>query len=108
MDVFLPVLRADFELIETYEYRFDERLSCPITAYGGLLDQDVPVESLRQWGEHTWTACRVRMFPGGHFFIHTAQTHFVDVLRRDLLGTLNPLRQQSESDTYTRPTAIPT
>lgn len=106
MDVFLPVLRADFELIETYEYGFDERLSCPITAYGGLHDQDVPVESLREWGVHSLTECRVRMFPGGHFFIHTAQSHFVDVLRRDLLGS--PLRQQSENDTYTRPTAIST
>src|SRR5579863_3172734 len=48
-EVFLPLLRADFELIETYEYLAGERLTCPITVYGGLEDKDVPADYLRGW-----------------------------------------------------------
>ncbi len=97
MDVFLPVLRADFEMIQTYEHRFEERLPCPITAYGGLQDGDVPVESLRAWGQHSWAGCKVRMFPGGHFFPHSAEAGFIEVLKRDLVGTLHVVRQHCET-----------
>jgi len=34
--LFLPVLGADLEMLDTYEYYPEERLSCPITVYGGL------------------------------------------------------------------------
>ena len=34
LELYLPVIRADFELIQTYEYYEEEPLSCPITAYG--------------------------------------------------------------------------
>jgi medium-chain acyl-[acyl-carrier-protein] hydrolase len=32
MKLFLPALRADLEMLDTYEYHPEERLSCPITA----------------------------------------------------------------------------
>jgi medium-chain acyl-[acyl-carrier-protein] hydrolase len=38
----LPALRADVELSETYEYREEPPLECPITAFGGVDDNEVP------------------------------------------------------------------
>lgn len=87
--LFLPVLRADLEMLDTYEYYPEERLSCPITVYGGLQDTDAPVESLRAWEEHTSASCKLRMFAGDHFFIHGPGMAFIDVLRRDVLSALH-------------------
>ncbi|HTF67339.1 MAG TPA: alpha/beta fold hydrolase [Edaphobacter sp.] len=95
MDLLLPVLRADFEMVETYEYHFEEPLSCPIAVYGGVQDERVPIEGLYAWKEHTSGDCKVRMFPGGHFFIQNYRNcniDFVDVLRRDVLEALGLLR----------------
>src|SRR5262249_47425013 len=40
----LPLLRADFSAVETYECAPDAPLSCPILAYGGTVDAEVPLE----------------------------------------------------------------
>jgi medium-chain acyl-[acyl-carrier-protein] hydrolase len=89
----LPVFRADFEMVDTYDYHPEEPLSCPITAYGGLQDTDVPVESLRAWKEQTSASCNYRVFAGDHFFIHDSDAGFVDLFRRDVLSTLHhPVR----------------
>jgi medium-chain acyl-[acyl-carrier-protein] hydrolase len=86
--LFLPVLRADFEIDDTYEYYFEERLSCPITVYGGLQDRDISLESLRAWEEQTSADCKLRMFPGDHFFLLSPEAGFVDVFRRDAVSIL--------------------
>ncbi len=41
MQMIMPLLRADFELIETYAYSPGELLDCPITALGGVQDPEV-------------------------------------------------------------------
>jgi len=86
--LFLPVLKADFELVETYEYEPEPQLSCPITVYGGLIDKDVPVTALREWQEHTTAQFEMRLFPGDHFFIHTSKPEFLEAFRLDLLESL--------------------
>ena len=88
-EFFLPALRADFEMVDTYQYVLEEPLSCPLTIYGGLQDIDVPISSLRAWEEQTSGSCKIRMFPGDHFFIHSCGRDFVNVLQRDVLSILH-------------------
>jgi medium-chain acyl-[acyl-carrier-protein] hydrolase len=87
MEIFLPLLRADFELVETYECRSGVRLACPITVYSGLNDERVPPQRTRCWEEHTSAGCTVRLLHGDHFFINAGQ-EFVNIFRDDLLGLL--------------------
>jgi surfactin synthase thioesterase subunit len=84
MQLFIPLLRADFEFIETYEYIPDEPLSCPITVLGGLQDEEVKREWLLLWKEHTTSRCVIRMLPGDHFFIRSSQDVLLRVLAREL------------------------
>lgn len=91
--LFFPALRADLEMLDTYEYRLEQRLSCPITAYGALQDTDAPVETLRAWEELTSASCNLRIFPGDHFFIHSPGIGFVDVFRRDVVNTAHHSEQ---------------
>ncbi|HEV2765620.1 MAG TPA: alpha/beta fold hydrolase [Pyrinomonadaceae bacterium] len=84
MQMMLPLLRADFELVETYEYQPGRLLDCPVSAYGGLEDVDVPGEQLGEWREETTGAFNQRMFPGGHFYLHAARERLLQMVSLDL------------------------
>lgn len=85
----LPLLRADLEITDTYEYLAESPLACPITIYGGEEDELAPVKSLAPWELQTTAECKTRLFSGDHFFIQSLKTEFVGILRQDLLQTLS-------------------
>ena len=71
MELMLPALRADFELDETYRHRVDDLpLDCPLTAFGGMEDVDVPRVELEAWRDVTRSRFRLKLFRGDHFFLH--------------------------------------
>lgn len=84
LKLFLPTIRADFQTNETYAYKPEDPLTCPIYAYGGLQDEHVPVESLRAWRHQTSREFTARLFPGDHFFILNSTANLVNVLNRDV------------------------
>ena len=81
MRLLLPMLRADFEVSETYTYTPGVPLNCPIVAWGGVDDPQVSQEDLQAWAEQTTGPFAFAMLPGGHFFI--------DHNRRELLAALD-------------------
>ena len=85
LDLVLPMVRADFELCENYEYLPESPLECPMTIYGGLEDHKVDAERLAAWKEMTVGACEIRMFPGGHFYFNSSQSIFLQTFAGDLL-----------------------
>lgn len=94
MELFIGLLRADFEMVETYEYHPTEPLSCPITVYGGLHDKEVPVESCRAWQEQTSASCNVKMVNGDHFFIRNPRSDFMAAFHNDVLSAVSASRVQ--------------
>jgi medium-chain acyl-[acyl-carrier-protein] hydrolase len=84
--LFLPLLRADFELVDSYTYYPEDPLPCPISVYGGLQDEFVSLDGLREWKQQTSSICETRLFAGDHFFIHNLANDFLNVLRRDVLA----------------------
>lgn len=87
-ETLLPLLRADCQMTETYEYLAGSSLDCPITVYGGEKDEVVSAKNLAAWGQLTSAKCEIRVFPGDHFFIQSHRMEFVRVFRSDLLQTL--------------------
>jgi medium-chain acyl-[acyl-carrier-protein] hydrolase len=73
VELFLPILRADLLLAETYRHTMSEPLRHPITVFGGLKDKTTPTTFLPEWRLHTRATCTVRLLEGGHFFIHQQQ-----------------------------------
>jgi medium-chain acyl-[acyl-carrier-protein] hydrolase len=82
--LFLPVMRADATLIDTYQYVDEPALACPITVYGGDDDPSVNDSELNGWRLQTQDAFRLTMFAGGHFFIQSAQAQVVQTLSHEL------------------------
>ena len=88
MELLLPVLRADFAVCETYLCAAEEPLDCSITVFGGNNDAKVNREELSAWQAQTRRSFSLRMFPGGHFFVQTAQRLVLQMLAEDLRQVL--------------------
>jgi len=82
MQLFLPILRADIQLLETYRYLPQPPLDCAVYAFGGDRDAFVKMPELEAWAVETRATCHVRIFPGGHFFVNTARQQVHDELSR--------------------------
>ncbi|GAC1365023.1 MAG: alpha/beta fold hydrolase [Ktedonobacteraceae bacterium] len=80
MEAMSPMLRADFQVYEQYQYKPGEPLACPITAFGGTLDHTISEPELAAWSAQTSSTFRLYILPGDHFFLHSHQdllTHMV-------------------------------
>ncbi|WP_331254396.1 thioesterase II family protein [Streptomyces halstedii] len=69
MELFLPTLRADYAMLETYHYRDRPPLAVPMTVLGGDADPVVEKERLHLWRRHTDAPSRLVVLPGDHFFL---------------------------------------
>jgi medium-chain acyl-[acyl-carrier-protein] hydrolase len=87
LQVVLPIIRADFEMLDTYVYNQEPALDLPISAFGGSEDSVVPVESLLAWSDHTTHTFVATLFDGGHFFVRTTQQPVIQALSDQLIRT---------------------
>ncbi|MDZ8257265.1 thioesterase II family protein [Nostoc sp. ChiQUE01b] len=92
MQLLVPILRADFAVLETYLYTTESPLNCPITAFGGLQDHKVSYDELQAWREQTNAAFLLQMFPGNHFFLHSAQSLLLESLSQELWQITNEIQ----------------
>lgn len=92
MELIRPVLRADFELAETYEYSDERSLGCPISAFGGLGDHVTSRGKLEPWREQTSSEFLLRMIPGGHFFVTESRDLVLRAVFKDLMCSLRSTR----------------
>jgi medium-chain acyl-[acyl-carrier-protein] hydrolase len=84
MRLMVPVLRADFALVQTYAYKAAAPLSCPITAFGGLQDKALNHRRLQAWQAQTAAQFSLKMIPGDHFFIHESEALLLAAISKEL------------------------
>jgi surfactin synthase thioesterase subunit len=84
MELTLPMLRADFALYETYTYASDEPLNLPISAFAGQHDREVPPNDIAAWRAQARGTFVLRILPGDHFFLHSAQPAVLQAVAKDL------------------------
>jgi len=83
MAALLPVLRADLALVDGYTIGSQDRINCPITAFGGA--DDAFCSGIQSWRHLTQGKFRSRQFPGGHFYFSPA----ADALAGEIIQDLN-------------------
>lgn len=81
MAYFLPRLRADFAISETYRYKEGPLLTCPVTVLAGDQDQEAPLASVYEWRYQTSSEFRFFRLKGGHFFINSDRQAVMDVIK---------------------------
>lgn len=93
MALLLPVVRADFAALETYEYRDEQPLDVPITVFGGLEDSVVRPAVLQGWWAQS-TTVQLQLLPGDHFFVHDLAAELMGLVAAQLA----PRRPQAALD----------
>jgi surfactin synthase thioesterase subunit len=88
----MPILRADFELVQTYSYLPGTPLRCAMTVYGGEDDTDVTNDCLAGWRQHTTGPFNLRMIPGDHFFVTKSRDLVLNALCGDLRLLVSRMR----------------
>jgi len=68
LDLFLPALRGDLAVFESYQHEPGEPLAAPLLGLGGTNDPRVSREQTAAWRDHTTGAFELEFFEGGHFF----------------------------------------
>ncbi len=84
LDLFLPTLRADFRLLETWVPASPVALPVPISAWYGEADRTLFRHELEAWAAYTTHPLAVRSFPGGHFFLRDARDEMLGAILETL------------------------
>lgn len=87
MDLFLPILRADFAMDEEYVLA-DFQVSCPVLVCYGQDDKELQGCSMTAWGQCAQDAFQVEKFPGGHFYLKSEQQKLLQCLNQFIQQTV--------------------
>jgi len=66
--MFLPILRADIAVVESYRFMRGEPLDCPMTVFAGARDSSVSWDQMLAWKRQTGRSFALHILPGGHFY----------------------------------------
>ena len=89
MQLFSPILRADFSICGTYTYLEQSPLDCSISAFGGIEDTEETPDLIENWSTQTHSSFSLQMLPGDHFFVNTSQALLLEMLSGELHQLLN-------------------
>ncbi len=85
----LPVVRADFVLVERYRAAPHAQVSVPLTVLRGTEDPGVSSADAERWQLRTSAAFRIKELPAGHFFLEPKRAEVLEEVRRDLAPLLS-------------------
>lgn len=96
MSALIPLLRADFEVLETYVHQPGPALSCPVLACAGHADGRVSTAGMAAWTRYTHGGCTIHWFKGGHFYLNR-QPRVLTLCIEQWLASLASLQVSHES-----------
>ncbi|HKV94713.1 MAG TPA: thioesterase II family protein [Candidatus Angelobacter sp.] len=99
MEFLLPIVRADFQVCQTYVYHADKPLSCPITAFGGLNDSETTPKAISPWKNHTIDSFSMKILPGDHFFMTQSRAQLLACIAQQLVGAMRQLGNSTRNQT---------
>lgn len=82
VNLMLPILKADFEILSTYFPQAQAPLACPLLACGGNVDQLIAPDDIAMWKNYTVGPCTLRMYDGEHFYFSAQPGPFAGDLQR--------------------------
>ena len=84
-EVFVPILKNDFRIVETYEgTETINPLNMEISVFLGKQD-DQSAEQCDAWRNHSTELCRLYYFNGGHFFFNENSGQIIRIINSTLL-----------------------
>jgi len=90
VEVLLPMIRADYNVFETYVRRDPLPVKAALVAAGGVSDPEVDRAGLQAWSAFATDRFDVIMLPGGHFYLADDEPAFLESLATYLPGARTP------------------
>lgn len=84
MDFFEPIIRADFETVESFQYTPSVPLNVAITCMIGTDDKKTSLEQAKAWAVESSKECEVVEYAGNHFFLFNHIDAIVETFREKL------------------------
>jgi surfactin synthase thioesterase subunit len=88
-DALLPAVRADIMINETHDPPRSLPLRVGVSALLGANDPLVSVADMLCWRDTTIGSFRLRVFPGGHFYLGAEPRPLLTAISEDLAGAQN-------------------
>lgn len=85
MRVMVDTIRADLKLLETYEYKSQPPLPCPIIGLAASEDKKVTAADVNGWRAFTTERFTMRTVPGHHFFLRAQEKSVTDLIASKLV-----------------------
>lgn len=86
LELLLPPMRADYDLLADYEPRWLPPLPVPITALVGRADPTVDLAGVRTWREACDAPFIAREVAGGHFYLQANADEVADAISDALIS----------------------
>jgi surfactin synthase thioesterase subunit len=84
LQVFLPIIRNDFKILENYTYKEREnKIECDISILNGKQD-NISLEEILAWKNHVCRGFKVYNFEGNHFFINNNVKNITNIINKCL------------------------
>jgi surfactin synthase thioesterase subunit len=87
LDMFEPILKADFKAIETYLYQPDTPFHIPMTVISGT-EEEISPEEANAWKKETTADVNVMQLSGKHFFIYEHAQQIMQLINKALLSDI--------------------
>jgi acyl transferase domain-containing protein/surfactin synthase thioesterase subunit len=93
LSLMLPVIKADYQLNNTYTYQPRAALAVPITALGGRADPYTTGQHILAWQAHSTLPLTTHFCPGDHYFMETQGRFLIETASRTLADHLSKVRR---------------
>lgn len=80
LELFLPIIKNDFRIVETYMPNEIKKITCAVHCFYGQHDQYVEPEYQDKWGNTTTGHFHLYELPTNHFFIKEYEDYFVKTI----------------------------
>jgi len=83
-----PILRADFQATENFEYKENPPLNISLTVITGT-EESFAYENIRIWQKETVSKVDFKSLPGKHFFIFNYTYELIKIISKKIINTIN-------------------
>jgi len=88
LDLFLPVLRADFSILAQASGAAQQVLDVPFTILGGSDDPTVHPKDLEAWRCLSSQTCKTHILDGDHFYLRSSQAALLEIINGALAADI--------------------
>ena len=83
---FEPIIRSDFQSVDTYQYQPSESFDLPITCIIGS-DEEISPDEAATWKNETLNTVDILVLSGNHFFIFDHEMTIMKIIENKLLAS---------------------